>query len=61
MLGSLMAFLGRRAVADDVAEALRNNRQLEQYVLHGVTPTGNVLGTGSYGSVEEVCPHYSYS
>ena len=51
-----MAFLRRHNVAGDVAEALRNNRQLEQFVLTGVTPTGNVLGTGSYGSVEEVSP-----
>ena len=28
--------------------------QLQQFVLPGVTPTGKVLGTGSYGSVEEV-------
>ena len=37
-----------------VAQAFRNNRQLQQFVLSGVTPTGRVLGTGSYGSVEEV-------
>ena len=37
-----------------VAQAFRNNRQLQQFVLTGVTPTGRVLGTGSYGSVEEV-------
>ena len=38
----------------EVAQAFRNNRQLQQFVLTGVTPTGRVLGTGSYGSVEEV-------
>ena len=37
-----------------VAQAFHNNRQLQQFVLTGVTPTGRVLGTGSYGSVEEV-------
>ena len=37
-----------------VAQAFRNNRQLQQFVLTGVTPTGRMLGTGSYGSVEEV-------
>ena len=37
-----------------VAQAFRDNRQLQQFVLIGVTPTGRVLGTGSYGSVEEV-------
>ena len=45
-----MAFWRRR----DVAEAFRSDPQLQQYVLTGVTPTGRVLGTGSYGSVEEV-------
>ena len=38
----------------DVGQAFRNNRQLQQFVLTGVTPNGRVLGTGSYGSVEEV-------
>ena len=37
-----------------MAQAFRNNRQLQQFVLTDVTPTGNILGTGSYGSVEEV-------
>ena len=36
------------------AQAFHNNRQLQQFVLTGVTPTGRVLGIGSYGSVEEV-------
>ena len=39
----------------DVAQAFRNNTQLKQFVLTDVTPTGRVLGTGSFGSVEEVC------
>ena len=47
-----MAFLGAQ---EGVAQAFRNNCQLQQFVLTDVTPTGRVLGTGSYGSVEEVC------
>jgi hypothetical protein len=38
----------------DIFQAFRNNRQLQQFVLPGVTPTGRVLGQGSYGVVEEV-------
>ena len=38
----------------DVTQAFRNNRQLQQFVLPGVTTTGKLLGTGSFGSVEEV-------
>ena len=38
-----------------MAQAFRNNPQLQQFFLTDVTPTGRVLGTGSYGSVEEVC------
>ena len=45
-----MAFLRRL----NVTQAFRNNQQLQQFVLPGVTPTGVVLGTGSYGTVEEV-------
>ena len=37
-----------------MAQSFRNNRQLQKFVMAGVTPTGRVLGTGSYGSVEEV-------
>ena len=33
--------------------ALRNNRQLARFVVEGKA-TGKQLGTGSYGSVEEV-------
>ena len=35
--------------------ALSNDRNLRRYVLQA-TPTGISLGTGSYGSVEEVRP-----
>ena len=45
-----MAWRRRR----DVGEAFRNDPQLQQFVLNDVTPTGRVLGTGSYGTVEEV-------
>ena len=48
----LMAFFRRGGIAG----AFRNNSQLQQFVLPGVTPTGRLLGTGSYGSVEEVSP-----
>ena len=34
--------------------ALRNDQGLARYVIEG-TSTGRQLGTGSYGSVEEVC------
>ena len=37
-----------------VAQAFRNNQQLQQFVLTDVTATEEVLGTGSYGSVVEV-------
>ena len=47
-----MALFRRR----DVSQAFRNNRHLQQFMLTDVTPTGKVLGTGSYGSVEEVSP-----
>ena len=52
----LFSFLSAMALfrRPGVAQAFRNNRQLQQFVLTGVTPTGRVLGTGSYGSVEEV-------
>ena len=46
----VMAFFRRR----DVGQAFRNNRELQQFVLTDVTPTGRILGTGSFGSVEEV-------
>ena len=34
--------------------ALRNDRNLARFVIEG-RATGKQLGTGSYGSVEEVC------
>ena len=37
-----------------VTQAFRNDPQLQQFILSDVTPIGRVLGTGSYGSVEEV-------
>ena len=49
-LFSSMAFLRRRPTVP----SFRNNRVLQQYVLTDVTPTGKILGTGSYGSVLEV-------
>ena len=49
---NVMSALFRRPSV--MAQAFHNNRQLQQFVLTGVTPTGRVLGTGSYGSVEEV-------
>ena len=36
----------------DVGDIFR--KDLKQFVLDDVTPTGRVLGTGSYGSVVEV-------
>jgi hypothetical protein len=35
-------------------QALRNDRELARFVVEG-RATGKQLGTGSYGSVEEVC------
>ena len=40
----------------DIVQAFRNSSQPEQFVLPGVNATGRLLGTGSYGSVEEVSP-----
>ena len=31
-----------------------NNPELQRFVLTGVRPTGNQLGAGAYGSVEEL-------
>ncbi len=45
-----MAFLRKLNVND----AFRNNHHLQDFVLSDVTPTGRILGTGSYGTVEEV-------
>lgn len=41
---------------DDLAVAFRNDEELKKRMLEGVTSTGKVLGSGSYGSVEEVKP-----
>ena len=38
----------------DLRQAFRTDRQLQRFMLTDVTFTGRVLGTGSYGSVEEV-------
>jgi hypothetical protein len=46
-----MALFRRRG---DIFQDFRNNQQLQQFVLPDVTPTGRVLGQGSYGIVEEV-------
>ena len=37
-----------------MTRVFRDNHHLQQFVLTDVTPTGKILGTGSYGSVEEV-------
>ena len=44
----------------DLGQAFRSDRQLQQFLLTDVVPTGRVLGTGSYGSVEEVSPLSRY-
>jgi hypothetical protein len=51
--------LGTRAMAlfrrgGDIFQAFRNNQQVQEFDLPGVTPTGRMLGSGSYGTVEEV-------
>ena len=38
----------------NVAEAFGKNPQLQQFILTDVISTGNVLGTGFFGSIEEV-------
>ncbi len=37
-----------------MSQAFRDDHQLSQFILAGVTPTGRILGTGSYGTAEEV-------
>ena len=37
-----------------MGQAFRDNSELQQFVLTDVTPTGRILGTGAFGSVEEV-------
>ncbi len=41
-------------------QAFRDDHKLRKYILADVTPTGRVLGTGFYGSVEEVSHPASY-
>ncbi len=41
-------------VKQDLATAFNNDSELQQFVLPGVTATGKKLGSGSFGSVEEV-------
>ena len=55
-----MAFFRRRGANIDIGQAFRANRELQQFVLTDVTPTGRKLGTGSFGSVEEVSPSLHY-
>lgn len=43
-------------MADNEVGAFENNQYLQPFILPDVTPTGKILGTGSFGSVEEVCP-----
>ena len=50
-ISTVMAFWRR---GRDVAQALRNNPNLQQFMLTDVTSTDRILGTGSYGSVVEV-------
>ncbi len=38
----------------DVGQAFRDDLDLRHFILRDVTPSGRVLGTGYYGSVEEV-------
>ena len=45
-----MALMRRHSIA----KHFKNNKDLQQFVLTDVTPTGRILGTGSFGSVEEV-------
>jgi hypothetical protein len=39
---------------NNVTQAFRNNKELNQFVLSDIVSTGRVLGNGSYGTVEEV-------
>ena len=50
--------LFRRARAGNLVRDFRNNRDLQMFILTDVTSTGKCLGTGSYGSVEEVIIFY---
>ena len=50
-LTATMAMIRRQ---HDVAQVFRSDSQLRRFILTDITPTGRVLETGSYGSVEEV-------
>lgn len=52
-LSSMQAVRWRRK-DQGVGQAFKNDRQIQQFVLSDVTPTGRILGTGLYGSMEEV-------
>ena len=41
-------------MADRRRQAFQRNPELQRFVLSKVRPTGKQLGTGSYGSVEEL-------
>ena len=41
-------------MATSITLQMRDHPELRPLVLHDVTPTGNTIGAGSYGSVEEV-------
>ena len=41
-------------MASSVTLLLRDHPELQPLILHDVTPTGNTIGAGAYGSVEEV-------
>jgi len=45
---------GLYAAMASMQQVFRTNEHLQQFVLSDVTSTGRILGTGSYGSVEEV-------
>ena len=52
--GFLIMALFRRAKPGNLGRDFRSNKHLQKFVLYDVTSTGKSLGTGSYGSVEEV-------
>ena len=41
-------------MADRILQAFRNNHELQRFVFPEVETTGEKLGEGSYGSVEEL-------
>ena len=53
--------LFRRVRAGNLGRDFRNNRDLQKFVLTDVTSTGKSLGTGSYGSVEEVLTTHCFT